>query len=355
MPLVGKEGFKGKGGEREKERRGSYGNVEEMLARMKRKREEGSKGEEEEAKREEGIIFGISKKMQRSPGGWRRSEMEKGSEEVMGKGGEEEEKEEREKGVWEELKFLKERLRKQEREMEWMKREMERLTRREEEWMKEKREWKEKMEARGSREKEIVEEDEGEGKKRGWEIVEIEKKVRGIERMMERREKEDRGRSVVMRGVKQWKGDLRWGVEQVLKEIGAVVRLQEVRKVKSAREEGGDVVVIKLGNEEERKEVLRKKRGLIGRRIWIEEDLSWEERRVRWRLREIAKEEEEKGRKAWVTQERIRIDGEWWWWDKEREVLLDRRGKMRGERRGRDGGNQKQGEGIEGMVWERGE
>lgn len=348
MPLVGREGYKVKGGEREKEkeRRGSYGNVEEMIARMKRKREGREKEEEEEADGGEGIIFGRSKITPWSPG------KEKG-----GERGEEREavKEEREKGVWEEVKFLKERVERQEKEMEYMKIEMEQFKTREEEWRKEKKEWKEKMEEMERRERAAEGGVEGDGRRRGWEVVEMEKKMRGIERKIERREKEERGRNVVMRGVRQRKGDLRWGVEQVLKEIGAAVEVQEVRKVRSGREEGGDMVIVKLGNEEERMEVLRKKRSLVGKKIWIDEDLSWEVRRVRWRLREIAREEEEKGRKTWVAHERIRIDGEWWRWDKERQVLLDGGGRTRGERRAKKNGNQGQGEGSGKMVWERGD
>lgn len=44
----------------------------------------------------------------------------------------------------------------------------------------------------------------------------------------------------------------------------------------------------------------------------MEENFTWEERRVRWKLREIAREEVTKGRRAWVVQDRIRIKWEWW-------------------------------------------
>lgn len=62
-------------------------------------------------------------------------------------------------------------------------------------------------------------------------------------------------------------------------------------------------------------------------------DLTCEERRMRWKIREIAKGEEEKGNKVWVGDNRILINGEWWVWDESREILRDGRGKERGVER----------------------
>jgi len=47
------------------------------------------------------------------------------------------------------------------------------------------------------------------------------------------------------------------------------------------------------------------------------------------RLEEIAKEKERKGRKVWVQYGKIRIEGQWWKWDEEEEVLRDARGMKR--------------------------
>jgi len=52
---------------------------------------------------------------------------------------------------------------------------------------------------------------------------------------------------------------------------------------------------------------MEKKKNLRGRKERILEDLLWRERRVRWRLGEIAKMEEAKGRRVWVRGGRIRI------------------------------------------------
>lgn len=40
----------------------------------------------------------------------------------------------------------------------------------------------------------------------------------------------------------------------------------------------------------------------------------------------------EKARRVWVAYDKKRIDGEWWWWNKEREVLVNARGRSMTER-----------------------
>lgn len=78
----------------------------------------------------------------------------------------------------------------------------------------------------------------------------------------------------------------------------------------------------------------RKKMLLKGRRERIMEDLRWEERRLRWRLEEFARVEEKKGKRVWVGNRRVKIDGYWWRWDEKEEVLRDGRGNMRGIEQG---------------------
>jgi len=59
------------------------------------------------------------------------------------------------------------------------------------------------------------------------------------------------------------------------------------------------------------------------------EDWTWKDRRVRWKLEEIARMEEKKGNKVWVGYGRIKIAEQWWRWDEEEEILVDGRGNRR--------------------------
>jgi len=116
--------------------------------------------------------------------------------------------------------------------------------------------------------------------------------------------------------------------------IGARVVVRQVIRIGGDKEKGREMVLVRLENEEQRWEVLGKKMLLKGRRERIMEDLTWEERRLRWRLEEFARVEEKKGKRVWVENRRVKIDGYWWRWDEKEEVLKDGRGNMRGIERG---------------------
>lgn len=78
---------------------------------------------------------------------------------------------------------------------------------------------------------------------------------------------------------------------------------------------------MRLRNDEQRK-VLEKKSKLRGRRERIGEDLTWRERRMKWLLEKIAREEQRKEKKVWVRYGRIRIDKVWWKWNEEEEIRI---------------------------------
>jgi len=50
---------------------------------------------------------------------------------------------------------------------------------------------------------------------------------------------------------------------------------------------------------------------------------------MRWRLEELAREEERKGRKVRIGYGKIKIEENWWRWDEEEEVLRDNKGMVR--------------------------
>ncbi|EFN63456.1 hypothetical protein EAG_10652 [Camponotus floridanus] len=87
----------------------------------------------------------------------------------------------------------------------------------------------------------------------------------------------------------------------------AVVR--QVIRIGGDKEKEREMVLVRLENEEQRWEVLGKKAQLKGRRGKDKEDLRWEKRRLRWRLESFARIEEKKGKRVWVGNGKVRIDG----------------------------------------------
>lgn len=141
---------------------------------------------------------------------------------------------------------VKEGLREQGRELkrkEEMRREFREMKGR---WGKEReelraKELEEKMEALETSRKEGEEEEEG--KEIGTKVM---KRVKEIERKLEWREREERGKNIIVRGVEVREGKRREAVERILEMVGA--RVDIIQEVKKLRGEG-EMVLVKLRNE----------------------------------------------------------------------------------------------------------
>lgn len=84
---------------------------------------------------------------------------------------------------------------------------------------------------------------------------------------------------------------------------------------------------------------MRCKGKLKRKNIWIKEDQTFKERRIKWNLRRIAKEERREGRRIRLGYGKIWIEDRWWFWKDEREMLVDGAGRKRDktiDRRGED-------------------
>lgn len=79
---------------------------------------------------------------------------------------------------------------------------------------------------------------------------------------------------------------------------GTKMKVGGVKRIGEVKEKGRGMLLVRLGSEEQKWEVVEKKKNLRGTKERILKDLSWGERRVRWRLREIARMEEAKGRRV---------------------------------------------------------
>lgn len=110
----------------------------------------------------------------------------------------------------------------------------------------------------------------------------------------------------------------------------------EVKRIGEEVGKRGKSLWVRLGSEEQKKGIWANKDKLRGRRERILEDWTWKKRRMRWRLEEIARVEEGKGRKVWVEYGKIKIDELWWKWNEEKEMLRNWRGIMRTEKGGEE-------------------
>ena len=316
--------------------RGSTGNLE---AWRKRERE----GEEDSAEGSEKWVFQRSKKVIRSPdkgGKEKEQELERGGMEGLKKDlmtglreiGEEIKKkieEEIERKMGEELIGRIDKLREEIREE---------MREREKRWEEEKVEvekriknLEEKVSTIGVEEEKRREEVEGGKEDRESEMGQ---RIKMLERKWERAEREEKMQNIIVKGIDTEKGNIKDSIEKLLEEIGVEVEIKNTRKVGGTKVRGKGMVVVTLDNREQRRKVMEKKKKLKGRMERIEDDLTWEERKIKWKLREIAREEGKKGKRVWIERNSLRIEGKWWNWDEKEEDLKDEKGEWWREGRG---------------------
>ncbi|XP_068994227.1 trichohyalin-like [Neodiprion pinetum] len=320
-----------------RDRRHSLGSTATVLDLWKREREEeGEKGEEEvDELQERERVFGKSRKVHRSPEG-------KTGEEGKAEGG----------GIQDMLRFIREELkigleevkgqgRGIREEMEKIKGEM---TRREEQWEVERGEMKEMIRDLGKRLEEVEERRRGEMERVKERLIELEKKsaegggerqvqgnaevaqvtidrLKEMEWAIERKEREERRGNIVVRGARLEKGREKEESKKILQLIGVEVEVKDMWEVGAKKGEEKGIWIARLGNREHKRQVMGRKSLLKGREERIDEDLTWAERRMKWKLREVAAIEERRGNR----------------WDEIGEVLRDGTGRAReeGQREGR--------------------
>lgn len=232
------------------------------------------------------------------------------------------------------------------------------LREREEEWRRE----KEKMEDRIKRlEKRVEERKRGMGEEKEENKGDgIKRKVKEIEEKMERMERKERKKNIIIKGIIEEEKEAEEKFRRTMQEIGVEVEIEKIRRLGKGKERERGAAIITMRSIEEKKQIMVKRKELKKRGIWIDNDLTWRERKMRWKLGEIASEERRKGRKVWIGYGKLEIEGERWEWEEGTERLKNNRGEVwwkqevRGEEReGRKVGertkedktNERQGEG----------
>ncbi|XP_066585918.1 golgin subfamily A member 6-like protein 22 [Prorops nasuta] len=308
-------------GEGERRRTESTGSMEEFL-RGKREEREG----EEERGRGDKWAFKKSARVERSPVRGEEGGMEKVLKAIEGikekMDGIEEGKKEILKKIEEVREEIEKDRREWRREIEGLKGRMEELEKREKE--------REKQEGRVGKEN------------RGQENGEMEERIKRLEWEREREERERRRNNIIMWGMEREEG----GEERLKEEVGRIMEMigvkggvREVRVLRGMKGEERKGIEVKLESREVKRKVMEGKNKLKGRKERIEDDLTWEERRIMGKVREIAEGQRRKGERVRVGYMKVWVNNEEWRWNEWKGGLWNKEGKGWNEEEAREGEN----------------
>ncbi|EFN83458.1 vicilin-like seed storage protein At2g18540 [Harpegnathos saltator] len=214
------------------------------------------------------------------------------------------------------------------RELEDLRKKMEE---REVEWRREREELRERIESlegEARRRKESETDEVGiEQKEKG-----TEERMKEVERRIEMREREERRRNIITRGTKRGEREIWERLRKIIRELGIEMEVKEIRKMGRGKETETERRIIRVERIKGKREIMRRRKEIMEKGIKVEDDLTWKERKMRWNLKEIAREERGKGKNVWVKYGRIQIRGKWWKWDEKEEKLRDNEEGIRTEK-----------------------
>jgi hypothetical protein len=146
------------------------------------------------------------------------------------------------------------------------------------------------------------------------------KRMKMIEEKMEQRGKKERKNNVIITGIGAKSGNIERGMEEWLeREIGVKVNVKEAFKINKDK-----MMLAKIESWEQKKNILLNKSKLKEKedeRMYIDDDLTKEERETQKKLRELAIEERNRGKRVKIGYRKIQINGEWFRWDEREEKL----------------------------------
>jgi len=169
------------------------------------------------------------------------------------------------------------------------------------------------------------------------------REVERVRKWVNEREREGRKENVVIRGVEmpeevtsEKKRRIEWVKGLIRNKIGVECEISDVKK-------SGPVIVVRIVGEEGKKKVMSNKYKLKGGNMFIENDLSYEERKVQEKMNRWAKEKRAEGVEVKVGRGRLRLRGKWIGWEEiereereKRKEELVRRGEERERKEGRE-------------------
>lgn len=92
----------------------------------------------------------------------------------------------------------------------------------------------------------------------------VEERIRRMEWAIEKEEREKRKRNLIFKGVKGGERDAVEEIRKICDELEVEVEIEETRRVKTGREGRGEVIIVTVKKEENKRRILERKRRLRG-------------------------------------------------------------------------------------------
>ena len=137
----------------------------------------------------------------------------------------------------------------------------------------------------------------------------------------------ERRNNVVVRGLGAKEMEEEKEVKKLWAEMGVEEGgIREVKRIGRRGEKGNGMILVKLAGREGKIKVMEAEKKLRCRRERIDDDLTEEERKARWKVEREAAREREGGKRVQIGYMKIWVNGKVRRWDELRERWVDEQG-----------------------------
>lgn len=143
---------------------------------------------------------------------------------------------------------------------------------------------------------------------------EVSRKLRDMEVRLDKRERDERKNNVIIKGL-IGERNIKEVVETLWRDLEVKVESRGVKRVGGLDRDGKGMALVELESWEKKREMTEAKRKLRGRRERINNNLTREERRAKWKIERGADRERERGKRINVGYMRMWVEGKMKVWD----------------------------------------
>jgi hypothetical protein len=162
--------------------------------------------------------------------------------------------------------------------------------------------------------------------KKGVDIDGLVEKVTGLVEKRQRniREKKERKNKLVIKGLhKEGSMNIKEAANIFLeKEFGVK---EEVKRIQISGRQDKEVVIVEMDCWESKEKIMKEKKKLGSRKIYIEHDMSFEDREIQRWIRNLAKKEKMVGNEVKIGYKKLEIQGKKFVWCEEGKTLVERK------------------------------
>lgn len=161
------------------------------------------------------------------------------------------------------------------------------------------------------------------GKEEKWEKEkeQLSNRISELEIKARKEEREKRKNNIIIKGLQTEHQNTQREVEKLIEEkLQIPAKTLDAFKINKPGK--GGIILVKMESWDKKQEMMKRAKKLKGTEIYLDHDLTIEDRKIQYEIRSIAKEENKKGNKTKIEYKKLVIEGVLYKWSEKEKGLV---------------------------------